>query len=220
MTTTADRGTYSDRDIEAIRSRWDARAASWDECVADPAAPYNEGGDYERFLRFAREVIARRKRPAAFALDLGCGTGLVTAAIAPHSRRIVGVDLSPKMIAVAREKSIVRARFIEGDVFSLPFANNTTDLVVSRGVLLSHYGPAHAGVLLAEIRRILAPEGSAVLDYFNAEATEVVAPIPRDKAAYTGAEMLALADCARLGVRSIDAIDGARTAVVEFVRPG
>lgn len=36
-------------------------------------------------------------------LDLGCGTGLVGAAIARHARRIVGVDLSPGMLAKARE---------------------------------------------------------------------------------------------------------------------
>jgi len=39
-------------------------------------------------------------------LDLGCGTGLVGAAIFPYARQLVGVDLSPKMLEKARQRNI------------------------------------------------------------------------------------------------------------------
>ena len=43
---------------------------------------------------------------SASVLDLGCGTGLVGAAIKPHARRLTGVDLSPRMLETARAKGI------------------------------------------------------------------------------------------------------------------
>jgi predicted TPR repeat methyltransferase len=50
-------------------------------------------------------------------LDLGCGTGLAGVAIRPHCSRLIGVDLSPAMLAKAREKDIYD-RLIEADVLA------------------------------------------------------------------------------------------------------
>jgi predicted TPR repeat methyltransferase len=60
-------------------------------------------------LRDALEkVCAAGGHPMRFAemLDLGCGTGLAGAAFRPHVARLVGVDLSDRMVAVARAKNI------------------------------------------------------------------------------------------------------------------
>ncbi len=51
-------------------------------------------------------------------LDLGCGTGLVGVAIAPYARRLVGVDLSPRMLAKARERGLYH-RLERTDVMSM-----------------------------------------------------------------------------------------------------
>ena len=50
-------------------------------------------------------------------LDLGCGTGLSGAAIAPYARQIVGVDLSAKMLEKARERNLY-LRLEQGDLLT------------------------------------------------------------------------------------------------------
>ena len=51
-------------------------------------------------------------------LDLGCGTGLVGVAIAPYARRLTGVDLSPRMLAKARDRDIYH-RLERSDLVSM-----------------------------------------------------------------------------------------------------
>ena len=51
-------------------------------------------------------------------LDLGCGTGLSGAVLRPRARRLTGIDLSPRMLARARERGIYD-RLLEGDIVQL-----------------------------------------------------------------------------------------------------
>ena len=76
-----------------------AAARGWDE------AP--------RRVQLAADVAAAIRREAALdtgmqALDLGCGTGLVTLALAPFVGSITGVDASDEMLAVLGEKIAAR----------------------------------------------------------------------------------------------------------------
>jgi predicted TPR repeat methyltransferase len=59
---------------------------------------------YRGHLAVAAPLAALRPQPAAAALDLGCGTGLAGPLLRPLARRLVGVDLSPRMLAVAQRK--------------------------------------------------------------------------------------------------------------------
>jgi predicted TPR repeat methyltransferase len=69
-------------------------------------------------------------------LDLGCGTGLSGVAFKPIARRLVGVDLSPKMLAKARELAIYDA-LLAGDVEAPPpGAEGPFDLIVAADVLV------------------------------------------------------------------------------------
>lgn len=69
-------------------------------------------------------------------LDFGCGTGLSGVAFKPMARRLAGVDLSPKMLAKARELSIYDA-LLEGDVEAPPAgAEGPFDLIVAADVLV------------------------------------------------------------------------------------
>jgi SAM-dependent methyltransferase len=77
-------------------------------------------GDVELYLDLAREAHAAGQP----VLELTCGTGRVAIPIARAGVRVVGLDLSPHMLAVAREKSVGLAtlRLVEGDMreFELP----------------------------------------------------------------------------------------------------
>jgi len=91
------------------------------------------------------------------ALDLGCGTGLVGTAIAPLARRIVGVDLSPAMIAKARATGRY-ARLEAAELVAMMRAESgaSYDLVTAADVFV------YVGRLddaIGEIARLLRPGG-------------------------------------------------------------
>ncbi|NOG69052.1 methyltransferase [Roseicella sp. DB1501] len=97
-------------------------------------------------------------------LDLGCGTGLSGAALAPFARRLEGLDLSSRMLAEARRRGLYDALH-EADLLDwLPRQAAGFDLVAAADVLnyLGDLAPALAGIAAA-----LAPGGHAL---FSVEA--------------------------------------------------
>jgi predicted TPR repeat methyltransferase len=103
---------------------------------------------------------AGRFAPCGEALDIGCGTGLAGAAFRPLASRLVGIDLSPAMVAAARAKAIYD-RLETGDLVTLLAAEHARgavyDLVIAADVFvyLPDLTPAAAAVA-----RVLGP-GSA-----------------------------------------------------------
>lgn len=97
-------------------------------------------------------------------LDLGCGTGLSGLAFRPVARSLVGVDLSPRMLDMARELNIYD-RLIEADVETLDIAA-TFDIIVAADVLV-YLGDL--AKLFAAVRARLKPEG---LWLFTTEKSE------------------------------------------------
>ena len=97
-------------------------------------------------------------------LDLGCGPGLQAIAMARATNmEIIALDHSPPMLAHARDNIKAaglgqRIKTWKGDVHSLPLAQHSIDLVVSRGSVLFWQDKAKA---FAEIRRVLKTSGKA-----------------------------------------------------------
>jgi ubiquinone/menaquinone biosynthesis C-methylase UbiE len=93
-------------------------------------------------------------------LDLGCGAGHTSLACAPHVAAVVGVDVTPQMVAaasaLARERGAGNVEFRVADVQSLPFDDESFDVVTSR-VSAHHYADAPKAV--AEAFRVLKPGG-------------------------------------------------------------
>ncbi|MCS6989886.1 MAG: methyltransferase domain-containing protein [Chloroherpetonaceae bacterium] len=118
----------------------------------------------EDFLRqeTANAIPAEAKR----ILDLGCGTGTATRAIASRlpQAQVVGVDLSPYMVFAARLKaqSIPNASFIHANAEELPFEDESFDAVTAS--LLFHETPLDAALrIMTEARRVLKPNGKFVV---------------------------------------------------------
>jgi ubiquinone/menaquinone biosynthesis C-methylase UbiE len=97
-------------------------------------------------------------------LDLGCGPGIVSAALAPHAREVVGFDLTPEMLEKARQRcekaGLSNLRFELGRAEQLPFAEGTFDAVVTR--LTLHHFPDPRQVM-AEMVRVTRPAGRVVV---------------------------------------------------------
>ncbi len=97
-------------------------------------------------------------------VDLGTGTGRALEIFAPLAEQAIGIDSSREMIAIARanlEKNQLRhAQVRQGDLYALPFANGSTDLIIIHQVLHYLEDPARA---LVEARRILHPNGRLLI---------------------------------------------------------
>ena len=97
-------------------------------------------------------------------LDAGTGTGRILELLAPHVGRGVGIDVSPEMLAIARDRlSKIGATHCQvrlGDVYRLPLTGGAFDAVIFHQVL--HYldDPQAA---LREAARVLAPGGRILI---------------------------------------------------------
>lgn len=80
-------------------------------------------------------------------LEVGSGTGLVYERLAPKVDNYIGIDISKNMLEIAK-KRFPAANFFEGDVFDLPFSENSFDIVCAFEVL------CHLGDIQIPIREM------------------------------------------------------------------
>jgi ubiquinone/menaquinone biosynthesis C-methylase UbiE len=105
--------------------------------------------------------------PGEQVLDVACGTGIVARLAAKHvgsSGRITGLDLNPRMLAVARSASSdtkPEIEWREGSAMDLPFEENTFDAVFCQFSLQYFPDRRHA---LQQMRRVLKPGGRVLLN--------------------------------------------------------
>ncbi len=94
---------------------------------------------------------------ALLVLDVGCGTGILTRALARRSARAVGVDPAPRMVAKAREnRADVSATYVVATAESLPFADSSFDAATA-SFTVHHWRDAGRGI--AELARVLRSGG-------------------------------------------------------------
>jgi SAM-dependent methyltransferase len=78
---------------------------------------------------------ALRLQPSDTVLDVGCGTGWFTRRAEAVTARVVGLDIDPASLELARHKGAGRAEYLTGDATCLPFAEAAFDKVMSIAAL-------------------------------------------------------------------------------------
>jgi SAM-dependent methyltransferase len=116
-------------------------------------------------------------------LDAGCGAGVPVAKRLADDHDVVGVDFSVEQLRRARE-NVTEARFVQIDMSSLGFADDSFDAVCAFFSLIHVPLDEHAGVA-AEFHRVLRPGGLAVLTVGGTDGWEGSNPDWLD----TGVEM-------------------------------
>jgi len=157
------------------------RLAHVRQARANEAAAYfkSNAAEWERIRSLhapeaaVEDAIARHLTAATIEnfLDAGTGTGRMLELIAPHARRAVGIDVSPDMLAIARDRllreGIQNAQVRLGDIFRLPFPNGSAatgfDVVLIHQVL--HYLD-DPGAAVAEAARVMAPGAKLLIADF------------------------------------------------------
>ena len=107
-------------------------------------------------------------------LDAGCGTGLMALRIAAQHPgcTVQGIDLSPKMIAVARqdaEEQGVAVDFRVGSIVEMPYPDGAFDMVLTN-IMYHHLDLAEKQQSVVEIARVLKPGGRYVSAEFGPRA--------------------------------------------------
>jgi demethylmenaquinone methyltransferase/2-methoxy-6-polyprenyl-1,4-benzoquinol methylase len=129
-------------------------------------------GQDQRWKRRLVELVTPRSASASGrALDLATGTGDIAFRLAGAGWRVVGLDVTQRMIELAREKAArVGSRataFLVGDMLALPFPNGSFD-VVTAGYGLRNVPDLRAAI--DEIHRVLKDGGQALSLDFNRPA--------------------------------------------------
>lgn len=111
--------------------------------------------------RFHLSALAALAEPASVVGDLGCGTGQVTAALAPFVARVVAVDTSAAMLQAAKKRlhDVDNVDLRRGDLEALPIDDGRLDTAILTLVLHHLAEPERA---LAEVSRVLKPNGRLV----------------------------------------------------------
>jgi ArsR family transcriptional regulator len=123
--------------------------------------------------RFHLSALAGLTDPAWVVGDLGCGTGQLTAALAPFVGEVISIDSSPAMLQAAKRRlqGLHNVTLRRGDLESLPVDDARLDLATL--MLVLHHVP-EPDKALAEVARALKPGGRVV----------IVDMLPHDRESY------------------------------------
>lgn len=138
------------------KSFWDRWAKRYDRLMS---------GDKDTYARILNRMKKKLNRNMVV-LELACGTGILSVQLAGNVKMLEATDFSEEMIKQAKRKChSARLHFSVQDATALPYASETFDAVVISNALHIMPSPEKA---LAEIRRVLKPEGILIAPTFTA----------------------------------------------------
>ena len=117
--------------------------------------------DTESRLKKAKKIISSiskfKEDPSSLTcLDLGCSSGVITSALQPYFRQMIGLDYDVAGLRAIPDESKERSTFIRGDALQLPFHEDSFDVVICAQV---YEHVLNDLILFSEISRIIRTEG-------------------------------------------------------------
>lgn len=154
-------GSVHDR----IRQSYDTVAGAYHEHLGNELS-------YKPLDRALLAALVEQAEPGTPVADIGCGPGHVAGWLAGHGVRAVGIDLSPRMIEVAAAH-YPDTEFRTGDLLSLPATDGEFG---AAAVLYSiiHLEPDELAPALAELRRVIRPDGRMLVSFHAGDETRHV----------------------------------------------
>ncbi|MDW8298688.1 MAG: methyltransferase domain-containing protein [Anaerolineae bacterium] len=165
--------------LESVRALYAQTAPHYEPAIAQPMSAFArslaawiarcvrenaQGTLYDPFDLPQRGVCPHVR----LALDVGTGTGVLARHMAGFARRVIGVDISAPMLAVARaalrDAASPRIALWQADLHQLPLPRASVD-VIGASFGLNHSAPRHA---LRELARVLRPHGLLLCQEWSA----------------------------------------------------
>ncbi|MFF3561206.1 class I SAM-dependent methyltransferase [Streptomyces sp. NPDC002574] len=145
-----------EHDHGRVRRSYDAVAGEYRTRIAGELA-------HKPLDRALLSALVEETADGAPVADLGCGPGHVTGWLAGRGVRAVGIDLSPRMVALARADH-PGAEFRVGDLRRLPAADGEFGAVVALYSVI-HLAPDELPAAFAEMRRVLRPSAPLLVAF-------------------------------------------------------
>ena len=148
---------------EAANRYFSGHAEVWDQIRSLHAAETDVEGAIDEAL--GNQHLGRF-------VDIGTGTGRMIELFGPRASQAIGIDRSSEMLRLARvklEAAGIASSLRQGDMYSLPLADQSADTIVIHQVLHYAHSPAAA---IAEAARVLAPGGTLLVVDFAAHERE------------------------------------------------
>jgi SAM-dependent methyltransferase len=172
-----------------MRRFWDRRAAEDPFYFVDNRQPYG-AADQARFWREGEEDLDRllaalgvHLAPADEVVEIGCGIGRLTRAMAPRVRSVRALDVSPRMLELARRyvgAQHANVTWLLGDGQSLSGVEAASASAVVSHVVFQHIpDPAVTLGYIREIGRVLRPGGWAAFQVSDDPAVHAAPGWPR-----------------------------------------
>ena len=114
-----------------------------------------------------RQIVSALIQPGDSVLECACGTGLLSAVIAPRCKTLTATDFAPKMLKRAEKNcsAFTNVTFRQADILALDFSDNAFDKVVAGNVIHLLDEPLKA---LSELNRVCRPGGTLIIPtYMN-----------------------------------------------------
>ncbi len=143
---------------------------------------FNDGKDYSKEVEFLHQIFKKySENPVKKILDLGCGTGIHAKWLALKEDEIVGVDLSPDMIEIAKAKNIPHSEFFVGDMSKFDL-NRKFDSVISMFSAMGYLTDnKQIEGFFNSVKKHLNKNGLLVLDVWNGLGVMNELPTSREK---------------------------------------
>lgn len=139
-----------------VRTTYDRIASKYHEKRKSKLI-YNEYNEMPATLSLLKNVKGRK------ILDLGCGTGIYTKILKKRGAIASGIDLSPKMIELAK-KNVKGVDFRVGSVYKLPYKPGTFDMVLA-SLVMNYF--SNLDKAFREIKRVLKRDGVFIFSIDN-----------------------------------------------------
>lgn len=151
----------------SIRSFWNQAADQNPHWYVSSYGSYDAHRNLDEFWASGRTIWMDIKRVTGYTpgsgdtvVEIGCGIGRLTRVIAPEVGRVIALDISEKMLAIARQANLPNAKFRPAQGFALPgIPDGSVNLSLSYCVF--QHLPSHVALksYLAEMHRVTKPGG-------------------------------------------------------------
>ena len=135
---------------------------------------------HEHYVEQLRWVLSRFDWQGKRVADIGTGKGRFAVSIASLGARVVALDISRDMLAVATQAASqagVGVSYVQGDAENLPYPSGFFDIVICMETIMH---VPHPDKLVQEVARIVRPEGQVLLSMTNKYRFNALARLPEN----------------------------------------